>query len=67
MDTDSAILKRRKVIIAQRDESTFWQVIFCQNNNLRQHDVVIRFAGEAAAGVGRSLSELTFETGIKKS
>ena len=49
--------KKLKHVIVQRDSSLFWAVLFRQNFDLTQHDIVVRFAGEAGADVGGPLRE----------
>ena len=49
--------KERKPVIAQRDLSRFWPIIFRQKFDLRVHAMKIRFAGEPGADAGGPLSE----------
>ena len=49
--------KKLKHVIAQSDPSLFWAIHFCQNFDLTQHVIVVRFAGEAGADVGGPLCE----------
>ena len=49
--------KKLKHVIFQRDPSLFWAILLRQNFDLTQHDIVVRFAGEAGADVGGPLRE----------
>ena len=49
--------KKEKSIIIQRDPDKFWSVLFRQTLNVREHDIKVRFAEEAAADCGGSLRE----------
>ena len=49
--------KKLKHVIVQRHPSLFWAILFRQNFDLAQHDIVVRFAGEAGADVGGPLRE----------
>ena len=53
----SSLTKRDKHIIAQRDPHLFWSVIFRQRLNLKASNIIVRFAGEAAADTGGPLRE----------
>ena len=47
--------KKEKNIIIQRDPDRFWPVLFRQTLNVREYDIKVRFAGEAAADYGGPL------------
>ena len=49
--------KKLKHVIGQKDPSLFWAILLRQNFDLTQHDIVVRFAGEAGADVGGPLRE----------
>ena len=49
--------KKEKGIIIQRDPDRFWSVLLKQTLNVREHDIKVRLAGEAAADCGGSLRE----------
>ena len=49
----------KKSIIIQRDPDRFWSFLFRQTLNVREHDINVRFAREAAADCGGPLRELT--------
>ncbi|XP_057301645.1 uncharacterized protein LOC130636068 isoform X2 [Hydractinia symbiolongicarpus] len=53
----TAIDKKKKIIIIQRDKSKFWSVLFRQKLNLTTHAPCVRFAGEAGADAGGPLRE----------
>ena len=52
--------KKLKHVFVQRGPSLFWAILFCQNNRITQHDIMVRFAGEASAGVCGPLCEYLF-------
>ena len=49
--------KKEKNIIIQQDPDTFWPVLFTQTLNVKEHDIKVRFAGEAATDCGGTLRE----------